>query len=676
MKKNIYLYAAVAVSAFGLSGCVADKIDSGDNNKVNGMDAIPENVVSIVVPSQVDTVAKGKTRLGAEELSDRLRFRWTSGDYKYLYCDVTPLATNATWKKSSQQYGDIDDSRKTATTTFYNNTAFVFPDLKPFVTYNSDNGSYGNDPMYNPHNGTSYGSQDLQNIIRSIWSSGYYAYTWDGSFQSSYVPGYQSAYYPVMYTNGNNGNQVNVRRDQRQGGAYPDSLGFNGACFVGVAYANYSGYMSGKPGFTQVYDKSVNQYKNTWTRYLLYFGAGNISYSSYPQLRALLPHYTDDSGFTYLQEYNNNFYFPRFHNQEMTIGHKTSYISIMPYNPQGAMDNVNLTSVKVAVDNQAINGIHKFNVTGIDLSDRPSHNLAFYKYITLKIDEGLSIGKTREDARKKVAVITALPGEYTGVKISYEFRDFGTGVTLSKEKAYGGLKMRLGVGQNLPVYYKLDIPSFNTMINTYHMWGAVSTYWPVGKMPKDWTFANGVGSIAAPAAPNDTWPKDNTDDGQRWYDDQDFTVSSTSMDGDAPTSNDVSYALDKCYWDDKTIYVYDGHLFKGLIWVPIIEKGKSLASDGTDWTSDAPTTNSWNYVAKQPHDVAGYFALPALGYYEDGALKGVGQEGRYWLYDGAAAGDTDHAYSVQFNKNGIKIVYDTPRKHGYMVMPTKSINEH
>ena len=671
MKKNIFLYAAVAVSAFGLSGCAADEIDSGDNNKVNGMDAIPENVVSIVVPSQVDPVAKGKTRLGAEELSDRLRFRWTSGDNKYLYCDVTPLATNATWKKSSQQYGDVDDSRKTATTTFYNNTAFVFPDLKPFVTYYGNGNNY-NQPMYQPNYGTTYGSSELTQLVQKAWGTSYYAKTWSGIYYDSYVSGYQSAYYPVIYTNGNNPNQVNVRRDQRQGGAYPDSLGFNGACFVGVAFVNNSSYSYNKPGFTQVRDKQYNKDKYTWSRYVLYFGAN----ANYQALSGALPYVMYDNGSVGISYANNEVYFPRFHDQEMTIGHKASYISVMPYNPQGALDNVNLTSVKIAVDNQAINGNHKFSVTGIDLSDRPSHNLAFYKYITLKIDKGLSIGKTREDARKRVAVITALPGEYTGVKISYEFRDFGTGVTLSKEKAYGGLKMRLGAGQNLPVYYKLDIPSFNTMINTYHMWGAVSTYWPVGKMPKDWTFANGVGSIAAPAAPNDTWPKDNTDNGQRWYDDQNLTVSSTSMDGDAPTSNDVSYALDKCYWDDKTIYVYDGHLFKGLIWVPIIEKGKSLASDGTDWTSDAPTTNSWNYVAKQPHDVAGYFALPALGYYEDGALKGVGQEGRYWLYDGAAAGDTDHAYSVQFNKNGIKIVYDTPRKHGYMVMPTKSINEH
>lgn len=672
MKYHKITAAVCTALAFGLSGCTADDVtDNGNDGKGLPLD----NVVSFVTMPEPEQGSSAKTRLGAEELSDRIRFRWTPGDWQYLYCDVTPLETNPTWRRTSQQYAlEVDPNKP----KYYKSTSFVFPDLKPLVTTSSDGNDSGNGRQ--PVNGatqvyTSVSDSRITSFMANNPSSS--AYSTRGAYRTSYhyELGNQSAFYPVLFTGSGNVNRVNVKRDQRQGGAYPDSLAFNGAAFVGVAIANDYSQMNGKPGFSQQPNKtysSVTDY--IWTRYTLYFGSSQ--YSDFNKTR--LPYRIDSNGYVYPSwgwNSNNYWLWPRFHDTgDIVIGHKTSYVSIMPYNPKGEMSNVNVKAVRIDVDNQAINGIHNFSVAGIDLSNRGSHILNTYKWITLSIDDGLTVARTREDAREKPAIITALPGEYTGVKVTLSFKDQGTGVTLAKEQKYGSLKVRLEEGQNLPIYYKLDVTSFNQMFNTYHMWGSVATYWPPLHTFNDWVFNGTTGSKPAPTPPNDTWPKDNTDAGQRWYNDFDVMADPTSLDGDAPTSNDISYVIDKCYWDEQTVYLYDGHLFKGLIWVPYITKNKPAAKDGTDWTSVAPTTATWSYAGTGPHNVAGYFALPALGYWEDGALKDVGKEGRYWLIDGAAAGDNDHAYSIQFNKNGIKLVYDTPRKHGYMAMPTTGVN--
>lgn len=664
---KITAFAATSALAFGLSGCAADDVtDNGNDGKGLPLD----NVVSFVALSEPEQGSSAKTRLGAEELSDRIRFRWTPGDWQYLYCDVTPLATNPTWKRTSQQYAlEVDPNNP----KFYKSTAFVFPDLKPLYTCSGDSYNRATDPtaVYNgahqyKGDGTSVGLPYSTYVLSN------------GEYNSTYLSQYgtQSSFYPIIFTGSGLPNRVNVRRDQRQGGAYPDSLAFNGACFVGYALANGLPATSVRGGYTQAQNKTYNSYTDyTWKQYALYFGnssnyTGNYGLFLMSRVYANGSTYANTNGFWESNTYN----VPASHGTMLVAGHKTSYISVMPYNPKGDMSNVHVKAVRVDVGNQAINGIHNFSVAGIDLSNRASHTLNNYKWITLSIDDGLTVARTREDAREKPAIITALPGEYTGVKVTISFKDQGTGITHSKEQSYGSLKMRLDEGKNLPLYYKLDITSFNQMFNTYHMWGSVATYWPPLHTFNDWVFNGTTGSKPAPAAPNDTWPKDNTDAGQRWYNDFDYMADPTSLDGTAPTSNDISYVIDQCYWDDQTVYLYDGHLFKGLIWVPYITKNKATAKDGTDWTSVAPTTATWSYAGTGPHNVAGYFALPALGYWEDGALKDVGKEGRYWLIDGAAAGDYDHAYSIQFNKNGIKLVYDTPRKHGYMAMPTTGVN--
>lgn len=665
--------AACIALAFGLSGCADDIADS--NGGSGATDGQTQGLT--FVAEEPATTASAKTRLGVEEAEDRIRFRWTSGDYAYLYCDVTPLGANATWKKPQQQYGiAVDPDRP----NMYRSTAFVFPDLKPLYTDSREN-SWG-DPArptrFKSNMSDHLFTQITQAIDPEIYAWNSNSVMQDGSFNTYYSNqragfpssgGYQASYYPILFTNFNGGQRVVVRNSQRQGASgYPDSLAYNGACFVGVAFANDRDVMYNQPGFKEEYkNDGGGHWEYTWTRYTLYMGNASNTSSIW---RTGLPYSVDLNGNMSIAQSNgySNYMWPESHGALMKLGHKTSYVSIMPYNPKGAMPNVSLVTATLEVGNQAINGTHNFSVKGIDLSNRSAHNTSQYKRITLAIEpKGVPIANDRPNARKHPAVITALPGVYTGAKVVLTFKDNGTGVTLNHMQNYGMAKMNLLEGRNLPLYYKLNIPSYGQMSNSYHMWGSNDTYWLTGTEPTNWTFNGTTGGI-----PTTTGYATGNGD-SRWYNDYDMVADPASQTGNAPQSNDVSYALDKCYWDDQTTYIFEGHLFRGLVWIPIITKGHSTASDGSDWTAAAPATSSFNYLGNGVHNVAGYFPLPALGYWENGALKGVGEKGCFWLADGDPAGDMSKAYTVQFDKNGIKIVSETPKNRGCMAMPINNI---
>lgn len=437
----------------------------------------------------------------------------------------------------------------------------------------------------------------------------------------------QSYTYALRYVGGsNNPNQVRIKNIQKQTGTagFADQLGENGDCFIAYAY-----------GWQRAYNVKKSD-GTTFSPYINYYFNPNGGYN--------------------------------YRGQSYQAGHKASYISFMVYNLKGEMKNTYISQVKITAD-QGINGTRPFSEAGIDLTSRPTS--ALNRSTRLEISDGLSIAANRADARKKAAVMVAFPGEYTNVKVEIKIFDPVSNVYVNIDRTYA--KMKLEEGKNLPLYFSLDFPDFGQNFETYHMWGAKDYYWmPSSPLPTphNWVITGGVGSIAAPAAPNDVWPKLDTD--TRWYEKDNFEVQSGTVDytSDVPKPNDASYILTQdCYWDNTTAYVIDGHLFKGLLWMPKIIKGHSNAYDGNDWSAASPSSGHEKTVKTGVHNVSGYFAVPALGWWVDGALSNVGKEGRYWLWD-CDPDDTDNnAYSVYFNSQKIIIQHDTPKKYGCLSMP-------
>ena len=349
-----------------------------------------------------------------------------------------------------------------------------------------------------------------------------------------------------------------------------------------------------------------------------------------------------------------------------TLQHQASYLTFMPYNLLGAMPNTYLKRITVSAK-EALAGTFPFNDKGINVKTRPT--TALLKTVTLTVDgDGLPIAKDREGARNNAGIMVVAPGEYNNLTVKMIIRDPSTGNQIDIEKNYA--KLELESGKNQTVFHSLNIPDYTSEIGLHHMWGAKDYYWNVAHPmpnPRNWQFSGGIGSIPAPAAPNDNWPKGGGD--SRWY--------STGLEFPADyiagavgnmNVNDASYILNGiCYWDADAKWTFDGHLFKGIMWVPKVIPGHTAAYDGQDWTGTA-TTKHITPMAGTPPTGGNYVALPALGYYENGALKGVGEVGYYWINNCSPDDDQNEAYCLRVSSSKVEITPATKKSLGCLVL--------
>ena len=89
--------------------------------------------------------------------------------------------------------------------------------------------------------------------------------------------------------------------------------------------------------------------------------------------------------------------------------------------------------------------------------------------------------------------------------------------------------------------------------------------------------------------------------------------------------------------------------------------------DGTDWRTDGGR-NTWSASQTPPSaaDANKYFYLPALGWYYNGHLHVVGDQGHYWS-------STDHpwissyAYSLSFYADGQVYVGNEACTYGFSI---------
>ena len=233
MKKYMMVAWVVCVAlAFGLSGCTADDVsDEGQKGNGNGSENA-DNCLSFVVSEKVNT------RMGGVEDVNRIKFVWTENDYKYLYCDVDPQGSAANWQKPSMQYTLKADEHHP---TLLSSVSFVFPQLQQI----SHNWSY-----FQP-------SPGQQNYFEPSYPS------------SPTIYAYYRSWYPLLFTAASNSTRAYVKNRQFQTGnaGFADKLAENGACFVGIAYADCNNSNS----YTRV-NPYGGSYTDTYKQYTLYVG--------------------------------------------------------------------------------------------------------------------------------------------------------------------------------------------------------------------------------------------------------------------------------------------------------------------------------------------------------------------------------------------------------------------
>ena len=94
----------------------------------------------------------------------------------------------------------------------------------------------------------------------------------------------------------------------------------------------------------------------------------------------------------------------------------------------------------------------------------------------------------------------------------------------------------------------------------------------------------------------------------------------------------------------------------------------NTAVDGTDWRTSGNSDN-WTSVSQtlpSAADAGKYFYLPALGFYNDGRLYSIGDNGGYWS-SSAYPWSYSYAYYLFFNRYGVNVFYYSSRTDGLRV---------
>ena len=115
MRKNILIWVACTVAAFGVNGCASD--DAPEKSEERNTEGI-----SFEIPTESQTAStKASSRTGGVKLSARLKFVW---------CDVNQQEATANWQKPTMQYTLSRDNANPAQLT---SVSFVYQQLMPLV---------------------------------------------------------------------------------------------------------------------------------------------------------------------------------------------------------------------------------------------------------------------------------------------------------------------------------------------------------------------------------------------------------------------------------------------------------------------------------------------------------------------------------------------------------------
>lgn len=326
------------------------------------------------------------------------------------------------------------------------------------------------------------------------------------------------------------------------------------------------------------------------------------------------------------------------------LKHHSAYITFFPYagagDSQTALMNCKLLKVRITSDQYMGNVNFPVNDAGYNIISWPTWG---QKYIDLNCTDNInqpntvnySIKGNKADAENAGGAIMVLaPGTYTNVKIEYTVWDPVVDNYVIFKKTAPSLI--LAPGKNFQVFSSLTCRDYTSdFFNTYHMWGAMDTYWNASHPAShNWSKAgNTMDAGAVIPQPGEA----------RYYSTIDSRIQlnapTGSLDANAPSANMYGWYVEKGdpRWDPEP-FTYDGHLFNGRIWfkkasVIATEQGKTIPQmdartpDGTDLNTYTGTyygnvwAQTWEAVAES--DRYKYFYILPLGGYVNGNLKGM-----------------------------------------------------
>ena len=323
-----------------------------------------------------------------------------------------------------------------------------------------------------------------------------------------------------------------------------------------------------------------------------------------------------------------------------TLDHKAAYLRFLPRTSNTILHNCYLTKIEVNSDDDITSTYTLDPVTGNLTGSGSGKQITLSTAGSGTYPNGFPLTNNTTSAATNGAYVVIKPGTHT-LKIRYWVKDIATYVegTITKtltSKVY-----------NKNTYYditaQLDVKDYDG--DNYYMWDAQDQYWK----GYEWNQGGSQPTLTTQPASSD-YPKSS--DVTRYFNNALNTgVSNRANQAsckDLPNGNELSWYVmyGDPRWDADELWTTMGHLYKGGMW---FKKKSVLQSEGhyntevsADGSMDLRTTFTSSYSPYENNsstinsgipsaaDISKYVYLPALGYYSNGTLVGVGYYGSYW----------------------------------------------
>ena len=352
---------------------------------------------------------------------------------------------------------------------------------------------------------------------------------------------------------------------------------------------------------------------------------------------------------------------------KFTLNHEASYITFMPYySKEELAASAVVTQINVTVANgEKLAGKFNFSDNGLGTAISSSSSNS----VTLTLNgtsstTGFPIPKAAT-ASKNAAIMVVAPGTYSTFKVTYTLYDSVTGTESTISYTYRNINCTPGKNQKIST--DLGMATYTSRKSNYYMWDAKKNYWD-GYETSQPLLNN---------AANTNYAKSSAD--SRWYNTA-FTknVQTKAINSckDAPTFEGLTWYISagSPQLDNKTLWVFANHLYKGGIWLKKQNKISHFSSTenytGTaTWVSGKDIKFTVSNFGKPAASVrSDYFYLPALGQYKDGKLIGLGVSGYYWASTPNPVNDGDRSqpYGKVISANCLRFATDATLNNVYV----------
>ena len=348
-----------------------------------------------------------------------------------------------------------------------------------------------------------------------------------------------------------------------------------------------------------------------------------------------------------------------------SLDHKAAYLLFLPRTINTILHNCYLTKVEVNSDNDITSTYTLDPTTGKLTGTGTGKQIIVSTGGNGAYANGFPLTNTSTSAATNGSYVVIKPGTHT-LKIRYWVKDVATGTKGTITKTLASATYDQNKYYNITANF--DVRNYDG--DHYYMWDAKQQYW----YGYEWTknLGAGVGQPTLDGQSASNYAKNNSD--SRWYHDiSGSPINATQSCATLPNVNEMTWyaAYGEPRWDADELWTTMGHLYKGGMWFKkkeYISGYKSNAAvDGTDWRTDG-NNQYWPISGTLPSaaDAGKYFYLPALGFYNDGRLYSIGDNGGYWS-SSAYPWSYSYAYYLFFNRYGVNVFYYSSRTDGLRV---------